>query len=78
MHPWLRQLDSQLRWALNIYGDGEPLDSAVDLYIWPGPLTPLRVSKAGGRKPENFAYDWAQIARTAERIVARRKDEELH
>lgn len=79
VHLWLRELDSQLRWALNLYGDGEPLDSAVDLYIWPGPLTPLRVLKGGGRKPENFAHDWAQIARMAKRIVAENRDrEELH
>jgi hypothetical protein len=79
VHLWLQELDGQLRWALNLYGDGEPLDSAVDLYIWPGPLTPLRVLKAGGRKPENFAHDWAQIARMAKRIVAQNSDrEELH
>lgn len=64
VHPWLQRLDSQLRWALNIYG-GEPLDSAVDLFVRPGRLTPLCVQKAGGRKPENWADDWAQAARGA-------------
>lgn len=53
VYSWLQEVDSQLRWALNMYSYCEPLDSAVDLYIWPGPLTPLRVLKAGGLKPEN-------------------------
>lgn len=50
VHAWLQEIDSQLRWALSMYSFCEPLDSAVDLYIWPVSLNPLRVLKAGGRK----------------------------
>lgn len=77
VHAWLVEIDSQLRWALNMYSYCEPLDPTIDLYIRPGSLTPLRVLKAGGRTPENWDFTWAQVAKMASNGISRRKQAEL-
>lgn len=64
VHPWLRGLDSQLRAAKGVRNCW-PLDPVVDMYVWPSSPSPLRIAGREGQTTENWAYEWALLARTA-------------
>ena len=73
VHPWLRSLDGQLRAAKGVVSCW-PLDSAVPICVWPTSTSPLRIHGHEGMRPDNWAYDWDLLAKTARKTLQVRSE----
>lgn len=60
-HSWLWILDDQLRAAQGVC-ICSPLDSAVDMYVRPGVLSPIEICGGEAKRKENLDDEWAQLA----------------
>lgn len=76
VHPWLRSLDSQLRAAAGVVSCW-PLDPAVPICVWPTSASPLRVHGYEGMTPDNWAYQWKLLAKTARNTFQVRSEGEV-
>ena len=73
VHPWLRSLDGQLRAAAGVVSCW-PLDPAVPICVWPTNASPLHIYGHGGMTPDNWAYEWKLLAKTARKTLQVRSE----
>lgn len=64
VHPWLRELEGQIRAAKGVVNCW-PLDSSVEMFVRPTVVSPLWIMDGEGWTSENWAYTWGQVAGVA-------------
>lgn len=70
VHPWLRELDSQIRAAKGVVKCW-PLDGGMEMFVRPTVVSPLWVMDGEGWTGENWAYTWRQVAGIAVKTFER-------
>lgn len=73
VHPWLRELDGQIRAAKGVVSCW-PLDPDVVLFVRPTRISPLWILDTEAWTSENWAYQWKGLAGIAVKVGERQME----